>query len=130
MAKDPNTTANELNNDLTLINKWAFQWKMCFNPDPTKPAEEIIFSHKKKPSHHPPIFFNNVEVKRVSEHKHIGLILDSKLTFSSHINEKLAKARKGVGVIKYLSSHVPVRTLEHIYKTYVRPHLDFFDVSR
>ena len=128
VAKDPNATANELNNDLTLINKWAFQWKMSFNPDPTKPAEEIIFSHKKKPLHHPPIFFNNVEVKRVSEHKHLGLILDSKLTFGSHINEKLAKARKGVGVIKYLSSHVPVRTLEHIYKTYVRPHLDFCDV--
>ena len=128
VAKDPIATADDLNNDLTLINKWAFQWKMSFNPDPTKPAEEIIFSHKKKPLHHPPIFFNNVEVKRVSEHKHLGLILDSKLTFGSHIKEKLAKARKGVGVIKYLSSYVPVRTLEHIYKTYVRPHLDFCDV--
>ena len=101
VAKDPNVTANELNSDLTLINKWAVQWKMSFNPDPTKPAEEIFFSHKKKPLYHPPIFFNNVEVKRVSEHKHLGLILDSKLTFGSHINEKLAKARKGVGVIEY-----------------------------
>ena len=30
------TSANELNNDLYQINKWAFQWKMSFNPDPSK----------------------------------------------------------------------------------------------
>ena len=30
------TSANELNNDLYQINKWSFQWKMSFNPDPSK----------------------------------------------------------------------------------------------
>lgn len=101
---------------------------MSFNPDPSKPATEIIFSHKRKPPIHPPIFFNNVKVKQLNTHKHLGLILDSKLTFSSHINEKLSKARKGIGVIKYLSSYLPVKTLDQIYKMYVRPHLDFCDV--
>ena len=43
---DVNTSANELNNDLYQINKWAFQWKMSFNPDPSKQAQEIIFSRK------------------------------------------------------------------------------------
>ena len=28
-----NTIANEMNNDLTIINSWAHQWKMCFNPN-------------------------------------------------------------------------------------------------
>ena len=101
---------------------------MSFNPDPNKPAEEVIFSHKKVRQNHPPLFLNNIEVKNVNEHKHLGLILDSKLTFGSHINEKLSKARKGVGVIKFLSSYVPVKTLDQIYKMYVRPHLDFCDV--
>ena len=36
IVKDPETTANNLNNDLKEINKWAFQWKMDFKPDPTK----------------------------------------------------------------------------------------------
>ena len=35
-VKDPERTANNLNNDLKEINKWAFQWKMGFKPDPTK----------------------------------------------------------------------------------------------
>ena len=36
---DVDTSANELNNDLYQINKWAFQWNMSFNPDPSKQAQ-------------------------------------------------------------------------------------------
>ena len=35
---------NDLNNDLTKITSWAFQWKMSFNPDISKQAHEVIFS--------------------------------------------------------------------------------------
>ena len=38
IIKDKNESANALNNDLSLISKWAFNWKMLFNPDPHKPA--------------------------------------------------------------------------------------------
>ena len=57
---------------------------MCFNPDPAKQAEEIIFSQKLKKPDHPPIYFGVTEVKGVSDHKHLGLILDSKLSFAKH----------------------------------------------
>ena len=36
----------QLNKDLETISKWAFQWKMLFNPDPVKQATEVCFSHK------------------------------------------------------------------------------------
>ena len=36
----------DLDNDLKKIRKWAFQWKMNFNTDPTKQAQELIFSRK------------------------------------------------------------------------------------
>ena len=29
--------------DLSLISRLAFKWKMFFNPDSTKPAQEVIF---------------------------------------------------------------------------------------
>ena len=47
------TSADELNHDLQLISRWVLQWKMSFNPDPTKSAEEIIFSHKWTRQVHP-----------------------------------------------------------------------------
>ena len=66
------------------------------DPDPTKPAEEILFSQKKRTVVHPPLFFNGVEVKRVSEHKHLGLISDPLLNFASLLKEKSAKDRNGI----------------------------------
>ena len=41
---DSSTTRNELNNDLLKLNNWAYQWKMSFNPDPNKQAQEVNFS--------------------------------------------------------------------------------------
>ena len=60
--------------------------------------------------------------------KYLGLILDSKLYFVSHINEKISKARKGLGIIKSLSRFLSVKTLDLTCKLYIRPHLDFCDV--
>ena len=53
IVKDPNTSAFELNHDLELISHWAYQWKMSFNPDPTKQAVQVVFSRKSKTVDHP-----------------------------------------------------------------------------
>ena len=50
------TSALELNNDLAKINRWAFQWKMSFNPGPKKQAQEVIFSRRSKAILHPPLY--------------------------------------------------------------------------
>ena len=41
---DRQTFGNDLNKDLKMIRDWAFQWKMTINPNPTKQAQEAIFS--------------------------------------------------------------------------------------
>ena len=55
--RDINTSAAHLNNDLRKISNWAFQWKMSFNPDPSKQAQEVIFSRKHQKIRHPSIYF-------------------------------------------------------------------------
>ena len=76
MAHDINTSANELNNDLKKVSNWAFQWKMSFNPDPSKQAQEVIFSRKLKKVTHPPLVFNNASVSQCKSQKHLGIILN------------------------------------------------------
>ena len=56
VVKDPSITATDLNHDLDIINKWAYQWKMEFNPDPTKQAKEVLFSCKRMSPVHPDLF--------------------------------------------------------------------------
>ena len=128
VVKDPNTAACDMNHDLDRIKQWAYDWRMSFNPDPLKQAVEIRFTRRKSDIDHPVILFNNTPVKKVDEHKHLGIILDSKLTFSAHIKAVISKTRKGIGMLKYLSSYLPRHTLNELYKLYVRPHLDYGDV--
>ena len=93
-----------------------------------KKTEEVIFSAKRIKLHHPILFLGSTEVKRKSEHKHLGLILDSKLNFQSHIREAIMKARRGIGIIRHLSRYVAGDVLDQVYKLHVRPHLDYGDI--
>ena len=83
IVDDPVTAYETLSHDLGLVEDWAYQWRMSFNPDPSKPPIEIFFSTKHNPPVHPPLLFNGIMVKRVDEHKHkhkhLGLTLDKKL---------------------------------------------------
>ena len=114
-----------MSHDLKVINQWTYQWNMEFNPAPNKQATELLFSYKKNNSNHPSLFFNGTVVPKVNEQKHLGLILDSKLSFGRHINEKIIKAKQGIGIIKYLSKFLLLKTLDQMCKALVRSHLDY-----
>ena len=43
-VQDINRSANELNCDLEKVSNWAYQWKMQFNPDPSKQAKMKLYS--------------------------------------------------------------------------------------
>ena len=128
IVKDPKAAADYMNHDLNLIQLWANKWRMSFNPDPRKQAIELIFSTKRDKTDHPILFFNNLRVTKKDKHKHLGLVLDSKLSFLSHINAAISKSRKALGLLKFLSKYLSRETLNALYKLYIRPHLDYGDV--
>ena len=128
VVKDPQVSAMDLNYDLNVISTWAYQWKMAFNPDPTKQATEVLFTNKKKAVDHPDLVFDNKPVIRVNDHKHLGLILQPNLSFEKHLHEKMMKAKSNIGIIKHLNRFLPFETLDLMYKTLVRSHLDYCDI--
>ena len=56
-------SANEINDDFKNIEAWDHQWKMSFQSNPLKEAQEVIFSWKKIKPHHPSIIFSRNLVK-------------------------------------------------------------------
>ena len=90
-VKDETSSDTQFNNDLNKISKWAFQWKMLFNPDPSKQAIEICFSHKRENKNYPSLMFNDTKLQLATSQKHLGLILDSRLDFNEHIDYKINK---------------------------------------
>ena len=82
IVRDPNNTSQKLNNDLGKVSLWANKWKMSFNPDSSKQAQEVIFSRNINKAYHPPLLFNNSTVQK---QKHLGIHLDEELAFKHHI---------------------------------------------
>ena len=58
----------------------------------------------------------------------MGIDLDQELTFKHHINEKINKANKSIGIIRELNNILPSHTLLIIYRSFVRPDLDYGDL--
>ena len=56
----------------------------------------------------------------VHYHRHLGFVLDSKMNYIKHI--------EGIGLIKRLYNYLPRKALIQIYKSFIRPHLDYCDV--
>ena len=100
---------------------------MSFNPEVTKQAQEVVFSRKRQKVTHPTVYFNNSPVTQSSSQKHLGIRLDEKLNSIHHIKEKFSKANKSIGVIKKLNNTLPRKALLTLYKSFVRPHLDYGD---
>ena len=84
---DKNSSQNILSNDLSIISEWAFQWKMQFNPDPNKQANEVYLSRKSNSGVYLPVDLNNSPVQLCESHKHLGIVLDN-LNFHEHIAKK------------------------------------------
>ena len=125
MVENETVSAQSMNRDLEKVSLSAWQWKMHFNADKT---EEVLFSVKKLRPVHPPLRLGNEEITSKTEHNHLGMILDSKLSFKSHVSEAISKARRGIGLIRHLSQYVSRDVLDQMYKLYVRPHLDYGDI--
>ena len=123
VVHDINTSTSDLNED-----NWAFKWKMNFNPDPNKQAQEIIFSRKKTASLHPAVYFDNKPVKSTQIHKHLGMMLNSNLSYEHHIRSILNKVNKMIGLLRKFQLILPIHSLITIYKTFIKPHLGYGDV--
>ena len=121
-------SSKQLNNYLKKVLDWTYQWKISFNPDLSKQAREVIFSRKASRVDHPVVTFNNSPVACTPCQKQFGLYLDERLNFSHHIKEKISKACKDIGVIRKLHYILPRHSLLTIYKSFIRPHLDYGDI--
>ena len=96
---------------------------MSFNSDPSKQAQEVIFSRKLEKSIYPPLHFNNIAVTQSTTQKHLGILLDVQLDFQGHLKNTYSKVNKTIGLLRKLHNTLPRLPLLTIYKSFIRPHL-------
>ena len=95
---------------------------MLFDPDINKQATEAYFSQMRETFLSQLIIFNSNNVLTSPNQKHLGLALDSKLSFIEHITQKIKKCNRMIGLMKRVSLILSRKKLLTIYKTLVRSH--------
>ena len=72
----------------------------------------------------PTITINDNQVSQVTTPKSLGVTIDNKLDWSSHIDKQTEKVASGIAAIKRIRHLVPQATLHLIYQGLTQPHFD------
>jgi hypothetical protein len=114
----------KINRDLQRLSTWASTWLVTFN------AAKTVFlqvSRKINQAPKPILTLDGVIIKEVSTHKHLGLIFNRTLNWSDHIDSLVTKAGRCIGLLRRINRDVPRECLEILYKSMVRPILEYCD---
>ena len=101
IVHDLDSSTKQLNDDLKMISDWVYQWKISFNPDLSKQAQEVIFSCKSSRVEHPRVIFSNSSVECVT-------VADQRVT-NNNVIQWIAMP---IALIKYLQ----IKTLNKFIK--------------
>ena len=82
IGKDLRTVCEVMQAALNRVQRWCEDHGFSVNPDKT---EMVLFSG------FIPIVFFCKELERTNKVKHLGVVLDSKLTWSEHLDQKCKK---------------------------------------
>ena len=69
----------------------------------------------------------DVQISRVDQHKHLGIIFNEECTWHNHIHEITSKSWKSVNVLKSLFQ-LDGLALQIFYFSYIRPILEYWDI--
>ena len=114
-----------VNNDLRFLTQWAAQWLVTFNPDKTV---YMIISRKLNKVDYDPLFMAAKQLKEVSSHKHLGIVLNNTMSWNDHVEYACSKANKQVGLLRRVSRILPRQAKEVIYTSFIRPILEYSSV--
>ena len=112
--------------DIESVCDWAIDWSLSFNAKKCKilqlgtNAIDHIFEMKDG------IARSNIEY--VTEEKDLGILIDSKLKFRAHVGTVVSKANQMLGIIKRSFDNMGEFAFLNLYKSLVRPHLEYGNV--
>ena len=118
---NPDIIKNTLSVELNKVNKWLENNKIKINYDKTK---FIIFNYRKSIDVNSLTIGNN-QISRANAVKFLGIYIDEKLSFKTHIDNISEKTGKTVGLLYRLNKFLPEYILKTLYHCLVSPHISY-----
>jgi len=117
---------NMVNEELYEISRWFKLNKLSLN---IKKTNYIIFKNKNAScSISPDIRIDNIKIQQVFQTKFLGVIINSNLTWTDHINTVSNKICKSMGIIYKIRQNVHANTLLLLYHTLIHPYLQYCNI--
>ena len=118
---NPNTLLDTVNSELIKLTEWIRANKLSLNLQKTK---YMIFSNTVKdlPSD---VVFDDTPLERVSNIKFLGITVDDKLSWKSHIVNISSTISRNIGVINRLKYFIPSSSLLTLYYSLILPYLNY-----
>ena len=114
-----NAGENFVQTDLTNLEEWSRIWQLPFNAKKCK-AMHFGYNNPRKT-----YFLDNQELESVASEKDLGVMVDDKLKFHVHAASASKKANQMLGVIKKSYVTRDADAITTLYKSMVRPHLEY-----
>ena len=124
---DINNSLDVLNSALQKISQWHSSRKN--NPTLILKIKLMWLYFLENQTLHP-WTFNNNDLTKCSYQKNLEIAPDSKLDLNIHIVQKIKKYDRIITFMRRLSVLLSRKSLLTIYKSYVRPHLNYGDIIR
>lgn len=111
--------------DLLTLTKWSNVWQINFNISKCS----VLHIGVKNEKHKYYLDKDMLKELKTTEHeKDVGVIFSPNLKFDEHINTIINKANQLIGLIKRSFTHIDQNFLIKLYKSIVRPHLEYANV--
>ena len=110
--------------NINRVCEWSRQNALTFNC--TKCKSMVI--SRKKISSQPltPLHLNGKTLECISSYKYLGVHISSDLSWSVHTQQVCMKAKRMIGLLyRNFYKHIPGAMLLQLYKSLVRPHLEY-----
>ena len=129
-------STSSLQEDLEAIIRWSESMQMKFNlskchslhlghnnPRNTYyiPQETDRVNTKNSTSY----TYNIHQLEKVQAEKDLGVIVDEDLNFYKHIEDKVSKANRMIGIVRQTFKFMNKTIFKTVYKTLIRPHLEY-----
>ena len=106
-------------NDLDLLCYWAEKWQMEFN------VSKCNIMHIGKENAMYNYYMKGRQLDEIIMEKDLGVVISSNLKVNSQVEGVCAKANRMLGLIKRIIRFKDRRILLQLYKSLVRPHLEY-----
>ena len=119
-CKADNNTEVVLNNELSKVSSWLASNKLSLN---VAKSNFLSFSFIKHTTIK--LNINSIPLIEKQNTKYLGVIIDNKLDWKTHIQAVNTKLSKGIGLLSRIRHYVPKNVLKSLYYSFINPHIEY-----